>query len=221
MPSEKVLEQKKQQVAELTEILKNSVAGVVVDYKGINVADDTALRKELREAGVKYKVVKNTLLGLAAKGAGLDELTKVLEGTTAVAISPEDHTAAARILKKFADKSKTFSIKSGYLEGDVVDLATIESLAKLPTRDVLLATVCNAFNAPIAAFARAVQAIVDKGGVENCEKAEKAEEAPAEEAAPAEAPAEAPATEEAAPAEAPAETSAAEEAAPQEAPAAE
>ncbi len=143
----------------------------------------------------------------------------MLEGTTAVAISPEDHTAAARILKKFADKSKTFSIKSGYLEGDVVDLATIESLAKLPTRDVLLATVCNAFNAPIAAFARAVQAIVDKGGVENCEKAEKAEEAPAEEAAPAEAPAEAPATEEAAPAEAPAETSAAEEAAPQEAPA--
>ena len=191
MPSEKILEQKKQQVAELTELLKGSVAGVVVDYKGINVADDTALRKELREAGVKYSVVKNTLLGLAAKEAGLDDLTKVLEGTTAIAVSPEDHTAAARILKKFADKSKTFSIKSGYLEGDVVDIATIESLAALPTREVLLATVCNAFNAPIAAFARAIQAIVDKGGAEACAPAEA--EAPAEEAAPAaeEAPAQA------------------------------
>ncbi len=192
MPSEKVLEQKKQQVAELVDLLKGSVAGVLVDYKGINVADDTALRKELREAGVKYSVVKNTLLGLAAKEAGLDDLSKVLEGTTAIAISPDDHTAAARILKKFADKSKTFSIKSGYLEGEVVDVATIDSLAKLPTRDILLATVCNAFNAPIAAFARAIQAIVDKGGAEACEPAEAAEaaapaaeEAPAAQAAPA------------------------------------
>lgn len=192
MPSEKVLEQKKQQVAELVDLLKGSVAGVLVDYKGINVADDTALRKELREAGVKYSVVKNTLLGLAAKEAGLDDLSKVLEGTTAIAISPDDHTAAARILKKFADKSKTFSIKSGYLEGEVVDVATIDSLAKLPTRDILLATVCNAFNAPIAAFARAIQAIVDKGGAEACGPAEAAEaaapaaeEAPAAQAAPA------------------------------------
>ena len=164
MPSEKVLEQKKQVVAELTDSLKNSVAGVVVDYKGINVADDTVLRKELREAGIKYSVVKNTLLGLAAKNAGLDGLEKVLEGTTAIAVSPEDHTAAARILAKFADTHKNFSIKSGYLEGEVIDLATVESLAKLPTREVLLATVCNAFNAPIASFARAIQAIVDKSG---------------------------------------------------------
>lgn len=185
MPSEKVLEQKKQIVADLTESLKNSVAGVVVDYKGINVADDTALRKELREAGVKYSVVKNTLLGLAAKQAGLDELTNVLEGTTAIAISAEDHTAAARILSKFADSHKNFSIKSGYLEGDIVDLDTIDKLAKLPTRDVMLATVCNAFNAPIASFARAIQAIVDKGGVEAA-ATEAAETPAAEEAAPAE-----------------------------------
>jgi large subunit ribosomal protein L10 len=213
MPSEKVLEQKKQQVAELAELIKGSVAGVLVDYKGINVADDTALRKELREAGVKYSVVKNTLLGLAAKETGLDDLSKVLEGTTAIAISPEDHTAAARILKKFADKSKTFSIKSGYLEGSVVDVATIDSLAKLPTREVLLATVCNAFNAPIAAFARAIQAIVDKGGAEACEPAEApaeeaapaAEEAPAAEAAPAAEEAAAPAEEAPAAEETPAE----------------
>lgn len=176
MPSEKVLEQKKAIVADLSEQLKNSVAGVVVDYKGITVADDTKLRKELREAGVKYSVVKNTLLGLAAKNAGLDDLCEVLEGTTAVAISAEDHTAAARILSKFADTHKNFSVKSGYLDGSVVDKNTIDSLAKLPTRDILLATVCNAFNAPIASFARAIQAIVDKSG----EAAPEAAEAPAE-----------------------------------------
>ena len=189
LPSAKVLEQKKQMVADLVDCLNNSVAGVVVDYKGITVADDTKLRKELREAGVKYTVVKNTLLGLAAKSAGLDDITNVLEGTTAIAISPEDQTAAARILQKYADASKgKFSIKSGYLDGKVIDLAMIESLAKLPSRDILLATVCNAFNAPIAAFARVIQAVVDKGG----------EAAPAEETAPAE---EAPAQEAAAPAE--------------------
>ncbi|MCR5149657.1 MAG: 50S ribosomal protein L10 [Clostridiales bacterium] len=171
MPSQKVLEQKKQVVAQLSEQLKNSVAGVVVDYKGTTVADDTALRKELREAGVSYSVVKNTLLGLAAKDAGLDGMESVLEGTTAIAISPEDHTAAARILSKFADTHKNFSVKSGYLEGKVIDLATVESLAKLPTREILLATVCNAFNAPIASFARAIQAIVDKDGESAAEPA--------------------------------------------------
>ena len=162
MPSEKVLEQKKQIVADLTAQLQDSVAGVVVDYKGINVADDTKLRKELREAGVKYSVVKNTLLGLAAKNVGLDDLCNVLEGTTAIAVSPEDHTAAARILSKFAETNQNFKVKTGFLDGKVVDTATIDALAKLPTKEVLLATVCSAFQAPIAAFARAVQAIVDK-----------------------------------------------------------
>lgn len=164
MPSEKVLEQKKAAVAEITEQLKNSCCGVIVDYKGINVADDTALRKELREAGVKYAVVKNTLLNFSAKEAGLDGLCEVLNGTTALATCEDDYTAAARILGKFADEHDNFKIKSGYMDGEVIDLATIESLAKLPTREVLLATVLNAFNAPIASFARAVQAIVDKNG---------------------------------------------------------
>ena len=159
MPSEKVLEQKKQVVAGLADTLKNSVAGVIVDYKGITVADDTSLRKELREAGVQYTVVKNRLLGLATKEVGLD-MDEYLNGTTAIATSAEDHVAAARILCKFADK--TFAVKSGFLDGKVIDLDMIQSLAKLPTREVLLATVCNAFNAPIASFARAIQAIVDK-----------------------------------------------------------
>ena len=164
MPSEKVLEQKKQVVTELTETLKGACAGVVVDYKGTNVADDTTLRKELREAGVKYAVVKNTLLRFAAKDAGLDGLCGVLEGTTAIATSADDYVAAARILGKFADTHKNFSVKSGFLDKDVIGLEKIESLAKLPSREILLATVCNAFNAPISAFARAIQAIVDKQG---------------------------------------------------------
>lgn len=199
MPSAKVLEQKKAIVADLAARLKNSVTGVLVNYKGINVADDTALRKELREAGVQYSVVKNTLLSRACEEAELTGLQTTLEGTTAIATSDEDYAAAARILANYAKKSKTFEIKGGYLDGEVVDLATIDSLAKLPTRDVLLANVLGAFQAPIASFARAIQAIVDDGGIEACLAKKAGEEAPAEDAAPAE---------EAAPAEAPAEEAA-------------
>ncbi len=185
MPSEKVLEMKKQAVAELTEKLKGACAGVIVDYKGISVADDTKLRAELREAGVEYKVVKNTLLHLAAQEAGLSEIDSVLEGTTAIAVSTDDYVAAARILSKFAETHKNFTVKSGFIDNDVISLDMINSLSKLPSREILLATVCNAFNAPIAALARALQAVVDKSG----------EEVPAEEAKAEETPAEAPAAE--------------------------
>ena len=206
MPSQSVLEQKKAIVAELSERLKNSVTGLVVEYKGINTEDDTKLRKELRENDVKYTVVKNTLLSRACDEVGLEDLKPVLEGTTALATSDSEYAAAARILCKYAKDHENFKVKSGYLDGAVVDMDTITALAKLPTRDVLLANVLGAFQAPIAAFARAMQAIVDEGGVEAClAKAAAAEEAPAEEAAPAEAPAEEAPAEEAAPAEAPAE----------------
>ncbi|MBQ4644529.1 MAG: 50S ribosomal protein L10 [Clostridia bacterium] len=164
MPSEKVLELKKQQVAALKERLDASIAGVVVDYKGISVEDDTKLRKELREAGVEYTVVKNTLLGRAIDGTSLADMGSALEGTTAIATSKDDYVAAARILGKYADKSNTFNLKTGYLDGEVISLEKLEALAKLPSREVLLATVLSAFNAPIASFARAVQAIVDKDG---------------------------------------------------------
>lgn len=193
MPSTAVLEKKKQQVAELSERIKNSCAGVVVDYKGINVEDDTKLRKELREAGVVYTVVKNSILQRAAEDAGLAIDDSVIEGTTAVATSVDDYVAAARILNTYAEAHDNFSIKTGYLDGEIIDDAKIVSLAKLPSREVLLATVCSVFNAPIAAFARGVQAIVDKGGVEACAGEAKAEEAPAVEESPAE---EAPAAEE-------------------------
>ena len=176
MPSEKILEQKKAYVAELSERLKNSIAGVLVNYKGITVTDDTKLRKELREAGVEYTVVKNTLLSRAAKDAGIEGLDPVLENTTAIATSPDDYVAAARILCKYADSSKTFEVKSGFLDGEIISLEMINSLAKLPSREILLANVLGAFNAPIASFARAVQAIVDKseGGAEPAEAAAEA-----------------------------------------------
>ncbi len=164
MPSEKVLELKKQQVAALKERLDSSIAGVVVDYKGISVEDDTKLRKELREAGVEYTVVKNTILGRAIDGTSLADMSSALEGTTAIATSNDDYVAAARILGKYAEKSDSFKLKTGYLDGEVIGLDKLDSLAKLPSREVLLATVLSAFNAPIASFARAVQAIVDKDG---------------------------------------------------------
>ena len=170
MPSVSVLEQKKQIVAQLSERIANSVAGVVVEFKGITVADDTAMRKELREAGVEYTVVKNTLLGLAIKGTGVEGMNTVLEGTTAIATSAEDYVAAARILNNYAEKVESFNIKSGYLDGEVISLEKIKELATLPSRETLLSMVANVFSAPIASFARAVQAIADKNG----------EEAPAE-----------------------------------------
>ena len=164
MASAKVLEAKKAQVAELKERLDAAVTGILVDYSGISVADDTKLRKELRENGVKYTVVKNSLLNIAVDGTPLAGLAEVLSGTTAIATSADDYTSAARILSKFAEGNNTFKIKSGFLDGEVIGLDKIDALAKLPSREVLLATVCNVFNAPIASFARAVQAIVDKNG---------------------------------------------------------
>ena len=164
MPNAKVLEQKKQLVAELKEKLNASIAGVVVNYSGTSVADDTALRKELRENNVNYFVVKNTLLARAVEGTELEGMKEVLEGTTAIALSNDDHTAAARILCKFAESHENFTVKAGFLDGKLTDLETIDTLAKLPSREVLLATVCNVFQAPIAAFARVIQAVVDKNG---------------------------------------------------------
>jgi len=177
LPSQKVLEQKQQVVAQLAERIQGSVAGIIVDYKGITVEDDTKLRKELRESGVKYTVVKNTLIKRAAEKAGLNGIDDVLNGTSAIATSAEDYVAAARILQKFAEQHDNFKVKTGYLDNEVISLDKIQSLAKLPSREVLLANVLGAFQAPIASFARAIQAVVDKNG-EAAPAA--AEEAPAE-----------------------------------------
>ena len=163
MPNAKVLEQKKAQVASLVEKIKNSPAGVLVDYKGINVADDTALRKELREAGVEYAVVKNSALKFAAKELGFDGFIEHLNGTTAIAISTEDVVAPAKILSEYAKKNENFTIKVGFLEGEVVDAAKIAELAKLPNRETLIAQVLYSFNYPIMQLAIALNAIAEKG----------------------------------------------------------
>ena len=152
MASEKILQQKQAYVEELAEKLKNSVAGVIVSYMGITVADDTALRRKLREAGVEYAVVKNSMLRRAADKVGLDGLDNVLEGSAALALSPTDHVAAAKILSEYAEKSKTFEIKAGYVEGKVIDAAGVAELAKMPPKEVLVAKVLGGLNAPISGF---------------------------------------------------------------------
>lgn len=164
MPSEKVLESKKQIVADLTETLKSSVAGVLVDYKGINVADDTKLRKELREAGVEYSVVKNTMLRFAAKEAGLEGWDEFLHGTTALAVSKEDPIIAAKIVAKYVDaiKGDVFTIKSGFMDGKVIDTDTVNALAKIPTKEVLIATMLSSLNATISKFAVVIDQIAKK-----------------------------------------------------------
>lgn len=164
MPSEKVLESKKQIVANLVETLNSSVAGVLVDYKGINVADDTKLRKELREANVEYSVVKNTMLRFAAKEVGLEGWDEVLNGTTAIATSKEDPLIAAKIIAKYADivPGEAFSIKSGFMDGKVVDAATVNALAKIPAKEVLIATMLSSLNAPISHLAVALDQIAKK-----------------------------------------------------------
>jgi large subunit ribosomal protein L10 len=152
LPSEKILEQKQQTVAVLTESLKSSCVGVVVSYKGITVGQDTKLRKELREAGAEYRVVKNTLLSRALKEAGIDGLDYVLEGTTALAISKDDYVSGAKILAKFAETNKKFEIKAGFVDGGVIDANGVKELAELPSKEVLVAKALAGFNAPISGF---------------------------------------------------------------------
>ncbi len=165
MPSEKVLQSKKEIVAELTEKLNGAVSGVVVDYKGITVADDTKLRKELREAGVEYRVVKNTLLKFAAKDCGLGDMCSVLEGTTAIAISKDDAVAPAKILGKFAEDSKgNFTIKSGFMDGKVMSVEDVMALSKLPGREQLLAMLLSALTGNVRGLAVALNAIAEKDG---------------------------------------------------------
>ncbi|MCI6907953.1 MAG: 50S ribosomal protein L10 [Clostridiaceae bacterium] len=150
MPNAKVLEEKRALVAELTEKMKNASAGVLVDYKGITVADDTKLRRELRAAGVEYAVIKNTMLRFAIDNLGYSELDEQLNGTTALAISPEDPVAAAKILTAYAKKNDKFKIKGGFVDGKPLNTAEVADLAELPPREVLIAKVLGGFNAPIS-----------------------------------------------------------------------
>lgn len=150
MPSKKILEEKERAVAVVSESLKAACTGVIVDYKGITVDDDTKLRKDLRDAGCGYKVVKNTMLRLAFKDADISGLDGILKGTTAVATHKDDYVAPARILAKFAEGSKTFSIKAGFIDGKAVSADEIKTLASLPSKEVLVAQVLRGLNGPIS-----------------------------------------------------------------------
>lgn len=161
MPNENILNAKKQKVAEITEMLKNAAAGVLVNYSGISVEDDTKLRKELREAGVKYAVEKNTLLRFAMQDAGLDQLTDVLSGATAIAIS-DDETAAARILGKYADTHPNFTLKAGFIGTEIYDAEGVMALSKIPSKETLLAQLVGSLQGPMQKLAATLQALAEK-----------------------------------------------------------
>lgn len=165
MPSEKVLQTKQQQVAELVEKLNGSIAGVLVDYKGINVDQDTKMRKDLREAGVDYFVIKNSMLRFAIKECGFDDLDEHLSGTTAIALSADDVIAPAKIITKYSKKltEKTnFSVKGGFMEGKTIDAATVTELGNLPTKEQLVGQLVSVLIAPIRGLAVALNAIAEK-----------------------------------------------------------
>ena len=180
MPSKSILEQKQAIVADLAEQLKNSPAGVVVNYQGITVDADTKMRKALREAGVKYTVMKNSLTGRACDEVGLGDMKQYLSGMTAIAIASDDAVAPAKVLKEYAEKIESFEILAGYLDGKVVDKATVEQLADIPSKEVLIAKLLGSIKSPLYNFAYAIQAIIDKDGEAAPEAAEEA--APAAEA---------------------------------------
>lgn len=164
MPNAKVLSEKQAIVAELTEKIQKASAGVLVDYKGITVEEDTALRRECRENGVDYAVVKNTLLRFAFNNTGLNELDDLLNGTTSLALS-EDAVAPARVMADYAKKlDGKFEIKGGFMDGKPVDLATIQSLASIPALPVLRAQFLGTMLAPITGLAVVLKQIAEKGG---------------------------------------------------------
>ena len=162
MPSNKVLEQKKQVVETLASKMQSAAAGVLVKYEGITVAEDTELRNALRKAGVEYTVMKNTLTGRACDIAGYGDMKQYLSGMTAIAICQDDPIAPARIMKEYADKVQGFEIKAGFVDGGVIDKAGVEALAATPSKEVLIARMMGSLMSSLYGFAYVLQAKIDK-----------------------------------------------------------
>lgn len=192
MPSEKVLENKKAMVKQLTERLQNAQAGVLADYRGLTVEQDTELRRKLREANVEYTVLKNSIIRFAAKEVGLEDLDSVLEGPTAIATSNDDVISPAKVLCDFAKGNDLLEIKAGFVEGKVISIDEVKQYASIPSKEVLISKMMGSLQSPISKLARTLQAIVTEEAVPGGKAEETA--APAEEAPAAEA-AETPATE--------------------------
>ena len=155
------IEQKKPIVAEISENITDAQSVVLVNYSGLTVAQDTQLRKELREAGVVYKVYKNSMMNFAFQGTACEELCKHLDGTNALAISKDDATAPARIIANFAKKAPKLELVAGVVEGGYYDQNGIKALAEVPSREVLLGRLLGSMQSPIANFARVINQIAE------------------------------------------------------------
>ena len=166
-------------VDEISGVINGAQSVVVVDYRGLTVAEDTQLRKQLREAGVSYKVYKNTLVSRAVEGTEFESLRDVLEGPSAFAVSTTDATAPARILAKFAKTAKAVEIKAGVVEGTYSDAEGLKQIASVPSREVLLSKLLGSLQSPITNLARVLNQIAEQGGAADA----AVEAAPAEEAA--------------------------------------
>ena len=172
------VELKKPIVEEISENIKDAQSVVLVDYRGLTVEEDTKLRKELRNAGITYKVYKNTMMNFAFKGTDFEQLADQLEGPSAIAISKDDATAPARVIAKFAKNAPALEIKAGVVEGTLYDARGMEAIAKIPSREELLSKFLGSIQSPITNFARVMNQLAEKGGASECE-------APAADAAPA------------------------------------
>ena len=167
-------------VDEISGAIKDAQSVVVVDYRGLTVAEDTQLRKQLREAGVVYKVYKNTLVSRAVEGTEFESLRDVLEGPSAFAVSADDATAPARVLAEFAKKAPALEIKAGVVEGTYYDANGMKTIASVPSRDVLLSKLLGSLQSPITNLARVLNQIAENGGAADAAEAAPAEEATAE-----------------------------------------
>lgn len=168
-------------VEEISANIKDAQSVVLVDYRGLTVEQDTQLRKNLREAGVTYKVYKNTMMNFAFKGTAFEGLASYLEGPSAIAISTEDATAPARVIAEFAKKADKLEIKAGVVEGTVYDATGIAAIASIPSREVLISRLLGSMQSPITNFARVMNQLAEKGGAAACVATEAAEETPAAE----------------------------------------
>ncbi|MCH5270259.1 MAG: 50S ribosomal protein L10 [Lachnospiraceae bacterium] len=198
------VELKQPVIQEISERIKDAQSVVLVDHRGLTVEQDTQLRRALREAGVTYKVYKNTMMNFAFKGTDCEGLTQYLEGPSAMAVSDTDATAPARVLAQFAKTADKLEIKGGIVEGTVYDAAGIKSIASIPSREELISKLLGSLQSPITNFARVMNQLAEKGGASACEKASD-EAASTEEASAAEEAAPAPAEEAPVAEEAPAE----------------
>lgn len=182
-------------VDEISAVVKDAASVIIVKYSGITVAQDTVFRKQLREAGITYKVYKNTLMNRAFCGTQFEGLCESLKGTNAIAVSKDDATAPARLVSNFAKGCPALEIRAGVVEGIVYDAEGMKAIANIPSREELLSKLLGSMKAPVTNFARVLNQIAEKGGAGACEPAKASEEAPAEEEAPEKASEEVPAAE--------------------------